>query len=175
MLQDSVIWFLARVLVKVLNCADSSAALEWISLSSRDWAERRQSLKEVSPLAHSVNVLPTFFFFSSQQTQGNSATLSPSRSQYLLFLPLCCCLISSMLGVGWIPTFPVLIYDLEKKPRELFTCQDFTANCLEKEAEKTNKQKKHGTVTKATKFYTFVSTDRLLSASDNQKALSSTS
>ena len=70
--QNSVTWFLARVLVKLLNWADFSAELECIRLSQRSSRQRQgRARKEEAPSSSpSVNGTPLFSLSSSQRARG---------------------------------------------------------------------------------------------------------
>lgn len=80
--QNSVTWFLARVLVKLLNCADVSTELERISLSQRGSKQRQDGAQKggAPSSSHSVNGIPLFSLSSSQHTWGTQLGCLPSKA-----------------------------------------------------------------------------------------------
>lgn len=107
--QNSMTWFLARVVVKLLNWADFSAELECIHLSQRGSKQRQgRARKEGAPSSsHSVNGTPIFSLSSSQRTGGTQLGCPPFKSRYLT-LVLYCGSVSSLPGVAWTPILPIL-------------------------------------------------------------------
>lgn len=70
--QNSVTWFLARVLVKLLNCADFSSELECISLSQRGSKQGQDGSRKEGALLSLATGSPSFPFFLQRPWGGCS-------------------------------------------------------------------------------------------------------